>query len=1045
MGVVRRVSGIVFWGAALVLAAMVLFWLANAALGHVAASEHIGRHISKYLPDTDAQFAKARLRLSWRGVFVRAEQLHLRGKSGGLYAPRADFFLSTDKAARLALHSPRITIINGGDDGDNGDGDSRDGGGFGFPLPVVGEDWAVVGDDAVFVAAGFGFDDWLPQLAADFTILARGGTLQLAINEGGENAVLAQWQNGGGIARLVITRPDGDLPMRSLHLTAAIDNDAVSVIAAVGGLRADGFFAPSAVVRARMPQSALLEWAAAGGGGEGLPSSVSMSAQFYDAEVDGLPKSDIAAAGVLHSSPGGGFGVVADSFVLGNESGALSGGGTVVIGGDGGAGLSLASLNISGNVAASVADLYRYLPPSDARAWMEESLTGGDIGAAAFAISGTAEDIANGRGWGLTAAFSGGNIVIGAGWPDAKALAGALFLHNDNITIIGEGVFSGLAVTDITAVIDNFAADAPASLRLLMRASPAPLGEYKRAALAVDALRPALTVVQTANFSGGGALAVLLTVPLASPQDTFYHVSIGVRDGMLAPGDAPLPTLTSLSGAVVAGNGFFAAAMDGLLYEFPAEVFFDGAGATLRSTMRVARALSLAGAEEWGEYLSGDAAFTLHTGGGKTTIFADMGGITSALPPPLDNAGGGLMRLLVKDGGDTSVVITAPSATIRVATTGGDIAAAINAPLPSMGIAAAGEGWDLDEWLGLAGGGGLALSMMVVDGKLLGMRHASLHLRMPPSSGDMRMAYLQSPLMAGTAAFSPRAVRGDFDKLHLTGFDGGGDALSGGLFGLSVSLRVRQLALGGITLGAMTMSGAPEGAGWRLSQMRITDGGNVLRFAGFGGFGGATVSAGLQAPDLERLLGQFGLTGLVESGAMTVSGKLSWDEFAPSLAILRGDLHLDADEVRYLRMQEGVSGLLALFSPASLFSLGFTELGKPGVRFDIDGDIVLGSGFAASESLTMRNEDIHITLGGRTDLLRRRHNIRGRVLPGNRLVKSGSTVATIATVVNPPVLLAGVLLGKILEKPLSEIGAYDYEITGDWSDPQYRELGFADQ
>ncbi|MGI9338571.1 MAG: AsmA-like C-terminal region-containing protein [Gammaproteobacteria bacterium] len=1050
MAVVRKVSGIVFWAAAMVLAAMVLFWLVNAALGYVAVGEHIGRHVSQYLPDTQAQFARARLRLSWRGLFVRAEQLHLQGKNGGLYAPQADFFIGAE-TAHLALHSPRITIVNNDNDGEDGeDGNDGDGGGFAFPLPVVGDDWAVIGKDAVFAAEGFDFDYRLLQRAAGFTLISRGGALQLAFDGksgGGKTSLLAEWQNGGGIARLVMIRADDALPMHSLRLTAMIDKHSLSIAADVGRFRADGFFAPSAALRAEVPQTALIAWA----GGFGFSDAITMSAQFYAAEVDTLPVADMAVGGVLHPAPDGGWRLSAGGFLFGNESAALSGGGVIVVNDGGGGSWHLGSLDITGNIAVSAAKLHTYLPPSAAREWLEESLTEGGIGGGAFAVSGTPEDLANGKGWNATAAFSGGNIIIGEQWPDAKALAGALFLHNDNLTIIGEGVFADLAVTDITAVIGNFAADTPASLQLFMRATPAPLAEYKRAALAVDALRPALTIVQTANFFGDGALAVFLTVPLTSARDTFYRVSLAVRDGMFSPDDSALPTLTALSGYIAAGNAYLTAAVRGLLYGKPAAAFYDGKRATLHSTIDAARALALAGKEEWQKYLSGDAAFTLHSDGKQTTIFAGLHNITSSLPPPMDNTKGGRLRILLpENGGGVSLLITAPSATIRMLQTAEDAAIGINVPLPPFGIAAAGEGWDLDRWLQLSGGGGggSGLSLSVGGGKLLGMRHDFLHLHSPPPADDVRMVFVRSPVAEGTASFSPRGVRGVFDKLHLTGFDNDDDdndnPLADALFGLSVSLRVGQLAFGGITLGGMRLEGAPENDGWRLRQMHITNGDNILRFSGFGGAGGATVSAGLHAPDVVGLLNQFLLTGLVESGAMTVRGELSWDDSAPSLAGLRGDLYIDADEVRYLGLQEGVSGLLALFSPASLFSLGFTELGKPGVRFDIDGDIVIGSGFAASESLTMKNEDIHITLGGRTDMIHRRHNIRGRVLPGNRLVKSGSTVA-LAAAINPPVVLAGVLLGKILEQPLSEIGAYDYEITGLWSAPEYREIGFAEK
>ena len=1026
----RKVSGIVFLGAALAFAAMVLFWIANAVLANVKIGEHIGRQISASLPGVSVQFAKAHLHLSRRGLAVRAEQLHLQNESGGLYAPNADFFFGVNKT-QLALHSPRITITYQGASSVH------------LPLPLIGEEWVFIGNDAVFVADGF--DNWLPVRAADFTVVSRGGTLQVALAEqGGDSELLAKWQNGTGIARLVIVR-DNDLPMRRLQLTAHIGKDAITIAADIGQVSIGKFSAPSINMRAALSPVALAKLAA----GLQLSSAVSMSANIFAAEVGALPKSDISIGGVLQPAPDGNWQISARHILLGNDDGALSGGGLVFVDSGG----ALSSLQVRGKVAVSAAALYNYFPSSPARKWLQESLVGGDIGAAVFAVSGTAQDLANGRGWNATAAFTGGDIIIGAQWPKAQLLAGALFLHDDRLTIIGEGVFADLPVADITAVIDNFAADAPASLQLHLRATPAPLAEYKRAAFAVTALRAELAVMQTANFSGYGELAVFLTVPLLRPPDTQYRVSLAAREGVYATGNN-LPTLTALSGAAVVENGFLRGSFGGLLYDKPAAVSFGNSAATLISTISSARAFALAGenAAKWQKHFSGNAAFTLYTDGKKTTLRADLQQMTSDLPPPLDKIGdsAGQLRLLI-DGDKVSIAIIAAATTVRLLQTADGAAAGINTPLPLFGIAGAGAGWDLDAWMQLQSGKGTALSLSLSGSRLLGMRHSFLQVRMPPRIGETRHLIIRSPHIVGTAAFSKNSARGIFDKLQLQDF-GGDNFAAEKLFALSLSLHVRQLGIGGITLGAMRMHGIPAADGWRLSQMHITDGANILRFAGFGGRHNTTLHADLHAPDLARLLAQFGLTGLVESGTLAMRGDLSWDDApsAPSLAGLRGSLRLDAEQVRYLKLQDSVSGLLALFSPASLFSLGFTELGKPGVRFDINGDVALMDGFAASESLTMRNEDIHITLGGRTDMIRRRHDIRGRVLPGNRLIKSGSTVSLGATLaagaaINPPVFLAGVLLGKILQKPLSEIGAYDYEITGDWQTPDYRELGFSDK
>ena len=43
--------------------------------------------------------------------------------------------------------------------------------------------------------------------------------------------------------------------------------------------------------------------------------------------------------------------------------------------------------------------------------------------------------------------------------------------------------------------------------------------------------------------------------------------------------------------------------------------------------------------------------------------------------------------------------------------------------------------------------------------------------------------------------------------------------------------------------------------------------------------------------------------------------------------------------------------------------------------------------------------------------------------------------------VNPLALAAGWFLGKVFEKPISEIGAYNYRIGGTWQNPAYSETG----
>ncbi len=1091
MNGVRVLSGLIFWTAALVLTPLLLLHLANFALGYVGVGEEIGRQLSERMGGGAAQFERAQLRVSWRGLFVRARGLRLAGAGGnGIFAPQADFFFGKTRTG-VSLRAPRLTLTAGF----SGEGAP--------PLPLVGEEWSLTGDDAVFVLPEN--SQWLPAAAtADFTVVRRGGLFSFAIagrgdDDGDDSSFSGEWRDGvGGRMRLVFARAQPleriGLSARGLRLTVHADfGERITVAAALaarefrGGGVAAGTVAAAA--RAELPPAA--ELIARLFASQTVAVTVSLRALSAVA-AEGVPPADITAAAVFRFAEGGGWSLTVSRLLAANVDGALALDGAHFSGG--GEGGTLGSVNINGRAAFSAAAAYRYLPPSKARAWLEESLAAGTMERAAFAIGGTPQQLAAGNGWNLTAAFSGGEIVIGEGWPRAKGLAGALFLRDERVTIIGEGAFADVAVPDVTAVIDDFHSAAAPELVLDLRATPSPLAEYRRAAYAVTALRAELAAAQTARISGGGLLAMSLRVPLSAPEQTQTRLSLMVGGGTLALGDAPLPTLTALSGTVTAADAALGGSFRGLLFGEAAGLFFDGGGeggGTLTARIAAQRAVALADLQNAAlarigdDAVSGVADFTLRQAGGRTEVAADLRGVESLLPPPLQKSAGTDGELLLTSGGgglSLSLSLPEEGTTVRFLQEGDSAAVGINRPLPifageseKVKIAAAGEGWNLDEWLRIAGdGGGAEISLSLRGAQLLGMRHDFLRLLLrAPDTDGARTVRIASPLMRGTAVFAPGTVRAEFSELFLPapGDDDDGDSDGDGvdsvddidsvdsnddnapsfLFSRAISLRAESFAVGAATLGAAVLRGSPEGEGWRIGRLALADGGNVLRFSGYGDARGTTLSAGLTAPDLAQLLARLNLTGVVESGGLTMRGTLSWAgaPSAPSLAKLRGGLRLAAKDVRYLGIREDVGGLIALFSPASLFSLGFTELGRPGVRFDIGGEIALAGGFASSESLTMENEDIQIMLGGQTDMLRRRHNIRGRVLPGNRLLKTGSAISlgttlAIGAAINPPIFLASVLLGKILEKPLAEIGSYDYEITGTWDDPQYQELGFSE-
>jgi uncharacterized protein YhdP len=72
---------------------------------------------------------------------------------------------------------------------------------------------------------------------------------------------------------------------------------------------------------------------------------------------------------------------------------------------------------------------------------------------------------------------------------------------------------------------------------------------------------------------------------------------------------------------------------------------------------------------------------------------------------------------------------------------------------------------------------------------------------------------------------------------------------------------------------------------------------------------------------------------------------------------------------------------------------------------------------------------------GEVDLAQETQNLRVRIIPG-----VGDTAGTALVFVNPAVGVAAVIAQRVLKNPLGQIFAYQYNVTGSWSDPKVARL-----
>ena len=112
----------------------------------------------------------------------------------------------------------------------------------------------------------------------------------------------------------------------------------------------------------------------------------------------------------------------------------------------------------------------------------------------------------------------------------------------------------------------------------------------------------------------------------------------------------------------------------------------------------------------------------------------------------------------------------------------------------------------------------------------------------------------------------------------------------------------------------------------------------------------------------------------------------------------------------------------------TLFGLAFNRL---------EGRLDFGDGQARSDNLLIDGPAAEIRIRGSADLHAQEFDQTVEVMP-----KSGNLLTVVGAMAGGPVGAAvGAAANAVLRKPLSEIGAKTYHVTGPWKDPKVEVIG----
>jgi uncharacterized protein (TIGR02099 family) len=393
---------------------------------------------------------------------------------------------------------------------------------------------------------------------------------------------------------------------------------------------------------------------------------------------------------------------------------------------------------------------------------------------------------------------------------------------------------------------------------------------------------------------------------------------------------------------------------------------------------------------------------------------------------------------------------------------------AVNEAPPASGLIVSGRAATLDalDWIAVAKGGnapgtgnGLKLRRIDVAADrllLLGGAFANTRLQLAPTPGGLAVQ-LQGNALSGSVQVPDAdgaTVSGRFARVHwhgvappatgaaaATSAQAGADAIDPAKVP-PLAFDIADLRVGDATLGSATLRTQPLAQGMRIAQLqartpkqRIDIQGDWL---GRGTAQRTRLGLAIDSDDFGALLGGFGYGGQLNGGEGHAALDANWpgNPAAFALASLDGTLKLDARNGQLTELEPGAGRVLGLLSIAQLprrLTLDFRDFFSKGFAFDkLTGNMRIAGGKAHSDDLVIDGPAAEIRIRGAADLRAQTFDQTIEVLP-----RAGNLLTAVGAIAGGPVGAAiGAAANAVLRKPLGQLAAKTYRVTGPWKEPK---------
>jgi uncharacterized protein (TIGR02099 family) len=255
----------------------------------------------------------------------------------------------------------------------------------------------------------------------------------------------------------------------------------------------------------------------------------------------------------------------------------------------------------------------------------------------------------------------------------------------------------------------------------------------------------------------------------------------------------------------------------------------------------------------------------------------------------------------------------------------------------------------------------------------------------------------------------------------------------------AIDLVAEEFTFRGKRLGHLELAASRAGEDWRIERASVVNSDASARGSGiwYAAPSRTAIQFDLEAGDVGGFLARVGQPGTVKGGRAHLQGSLAWqgDPATLDFPTLSGAVQMNVENGQFLEIEPGIGKLIGLISLQALprrITLDFRDVFSKGFQFDrISSNAQIESGVLKLKEFRMRGSAAEVEMTGETDLAHETQDLRVRVLPS-----LADSAALGIGIVNPVAGVAAAIAQRILKNPLGQFFAYDYLVTGTWSDPK---------